>query len=89
MARLKTATKLTKETPETPAQAKVWENTARKYQDDGLCRPCAGQAAYGHQLGFSRVQPPCDGCAPVVAGFPLPAGAGTPWRKWPRGTRRP
>ena len=30
MARLKAATKLTKETPETSAQAKVWENTARK-----------------------------------------------------------
>lgn len=32
---------------------------------------CAAQAAWGHQLGFSRSNPPCLKCANVIAGFPV------------------
>lgn len=60
-------------------QAKTWETVTRRYQREGLCRGCAGQAAYGHQLGFSRVNPPCGECAPIVDGFPCHAAG--PWRR--------
>lgn len=85
---MKSASRLTSESPETRSQAHTWEVTANRYQAEGLCRGCAGQAAYGHQLGFSRVRPPCAECRPLVAGFPRSAGRGNPWRKFERGARR-
>lgn len=88
MAKMQTAARLTDENCETTRQAATWERTANAYQEDGLCRGCAAQAAYGHQLGFGRIHPPCEDCQPTVAGLPLPAGRGTPWRKHPRGDRR-
>jgi hypothetical protein len=65
--------------PETMSQARTWQIHNNRYVDLGLCYPCAAQAAYGHQLGFSRIHPPCEVCAPIVAGFEFPAVA--PWRK--------
>lgn len=55
--------------PETFRQAGTWENVKNKYVDAGLCNGCAGQAAYGHQLGFTRIHPPCE----ADAGKTLPA----------------
>lgn len=52
--------------PETFRQAATWENVKRRYADAGLCAGCAGQAAYGHQLGFARIKDPCDTCRSVV-----------------------
>lgn len=46
--------------PETHRQATTWENTKNKYKGAGLCNGCAGQAAYGHQLGFHKIKPPCE-----------------------------
>lgn len=45
--------------PETLRQAETWENVKNKYVAAGLCNGCAGQAAYGHQMGFHRIQQPC------------------------------
>lgn len=56
--------------PETARQAETWQNTKGKYLAAGLCNACAGQAAYGHQLGFHRIQPPCG----EDAGKTLPVG---------------
>jgi hypothetical protein len=51
--------KTRKDRPETVRQAVTWENTKNKYMAAGLCGGCAGQAAYGHQLGFHRIKDPC------------------------------
>lgn len=51
-----------KDKPETARQAQTWENTKNKYVAAGLCNGCAGQAAYGHQMGFHRIHPPCGSC---------------------------
>lgn len=75
--------------PETVAQARTWEVVKNAYRRDGLCDTCAAQAAWGHQNGFALIRPPCPACAPIVASFPTPAGADSPWRRWPRGTSRP
>jgi hypothetical protein len=64
--------------PETMEQARRWEVVKNRYERAGLCHICSAQAAFGHQLGFSRVHPPCPDCVPVVAEFPYPAVA--PWR---------
>lgn len=45
--------------------------STRAYGKAGLCRMCSAQAAYGHQLGFSRVHPPCRSCAVVVKALPV------------------
>ena len=48
--------------PENLSQAQYWQWIKNKYFAAGLCNGCAGQAAYGHQLGFSRVHDPCSAC---------------------------
>lgn len=55
--------------PETSGQADRWGAIKAHYLRLGLCHKCAAQAAYGSQLGFSNVNPPCAGCAPVVSTF--------------------
>lgn len=57
--------------PETPRQARSWDATKRHYRSLGLCGACAAQAAWGHQLGFTTVNPPCLVCLPVVLSFPV------------------
>lgn len=84
--------------PETHGQAASARWREGKYLEQGLCPACAVQAALGHQMGFTAhehvrgnhvvlegVNPPCDSCAPIVAGFPVPAGGG--WRKHPSAIR--
>jgi hypothetical protein len=70
---------------ETLRQAQRWEQVKAHYQGKGLCGPCAAQAAYGHQIGFTRVNPPCDACFPIVIRFPG-QGAGD-WRTDPHDSR--
>lgn len=72
--------------PESRAQAREWDNTKLAYRRLGLCHRCAAQAAYGHQLGFVPVEPPCGSCLPVVLRFDLDAGG--VWRKASKGLRR-
>jgi len=57
---------------ETPGQARIFDAMKRHYERLGLCRACAAQAAWGHQLGFSRVvHQPCHECQPIVDTFPV------------------
>jgi len=52
--------------PETVRQAIRWDARVKAYKATGLCSACAGQAAYGHQLGFDVIAAPCDTCRPLV-----------------------
>jgi hypothetical protein len=52
--------------PETKRQAQRWDAHVKAYRAKGLCVACAGQAAYGHQLGFDAIAPPCETCRPLV-----------------------
>ncbi len=54
--------------PETIRQAKGFDSTRVAYADAGFCDLCAGQAAFGHSIGWPRVRPVCDSCR----GLPLP-----------------
>ena len=84
---------------ETMRQARTWDMVKTKYVAAGLCHKCAAQAAWGHQLGFGfrstrnwpdedrGIKPPCETCAPIVATFPVPAGTGSPWRRFERGVQ--
>lgn len=56
---------------ETLRQTQTFDTNKRHYKGLGLCHPCAAQAAWGHQLGFSRVtKQPCHECQPIVDRFP-------------------
>ncbi|SKB44229.1 hypothetical protein SAMN05660473_00722 [Arthrobacter sp. 49Tsu3.1M3] len=57
--------------PETLWQARTFKTMKRHYERLGLCRVCAAQAAWGHQLGFSRINPPCHDCQPIIDTFPV------------------
>ncbi len=74
------------DSPETAAQAAEWDRKKGQYIRAGLCHQCAAQAAWGHQLGFQRVHPPCQRCVRVVVVLPQPGVNG--WRKLPRGRLR-
>lgn len=69
---------------ETLEAAREHARIANRYRSAGLCSMCAPQAAYGAQLGWSKVDRPCKKrCQAVVATFP-----GEPkvngWRSLPR-----
>lgn len=68
--------------PETNSQADEHGRTMRHYMRLGLCNRCAGQAAWGHQDGFSSIHPPCPSCLPIVASFPTKQPG--PWRSYSR-----
>lgn len=57
---------------ETLRQARTFDSNKRHYVSLGLCSPCAAQAAWGHQLGFSECKPPCQECQPHVDTLPVP-----------------
>lgn len=75
---------MVKEAFETVREAKSWENVCNRYESKGLCRMCAGQAAWGHQNGFLSIHPPCDVCKPIVAKLPA-ASSNDAWRRLIRG----
>jgi hypothetical protein len=77
---------MVKSAPETVYAAVRWENVCRRYEAKGLCRRCAGQAAWGHQNGFLSIHDPCDVCKPVVAKLPMPS-SNDAWRRIIRGDR--
>lgn len=72
--------------PETKQQAQTWDLVKRNYRAAGLCHRCAAQAAWGHQCGFSVIEPPCAWCLPLV--LDLPVNASGDWRKLRRGRVR-
>lgn len=67
--------------PETIHQARTWDGNKNRYLRYGLCIKCASQAAWGHQIGWGRLEHyPCSKCAPIVQGFPQQS-AHPGWRK--------
>ena len=64
-------TSRTRDANETPRQARTFSTVKGHYLTLGLCSPCAAQAAFGHQLGFSRSKPPCNSCRAIIASFPV------------------
>lgn len=53
--------------PETFEQARYWTKVYNHAVDYGLCPKCAAQLAWGHQIGFRRVEHrPCETCLPLV-----------------------
>lgn len=65
--------------PETPRQAARHDRvSALAHDKGGLCWRCSPQCAWGHALGFTEVHPPCAGCAPIVALWPVEKPNG--WR---------
>jgi len=53
--------------PETLSQAHHWQAVKSRYEYAGLCTACASQCAWGHQLGFTRLdRRPCDACQSYV-----------------------
>lgn len=75
---VKDSAKHTADRPETLREAQEWDASNRHYVHLGLCYADAGQAAFGHQMGFTRVNQPCLECRPIIAGFPDKAANG--WR---------
>lgn len=71
-------TSRTRDANETPRQARTFSTVKGHYLTLGLCSPCAAQAAFGHQLGFSRSKPPCNSCRAIIASFPVEEPG--PWR---------
>ena len=66
--------------PETLEQALVWQKNLSNYKSHGLCHKCASQAAWGHQIGWTRLQhPPCEQCTSTVADLPRQT-ANPAWR---------
>lgn len=63
---------------ETLRQARTFDSNKKHYAGLGLCSPCAAQAAWGHQVGFSGSKPPCQKCQPIVDTFPVVKGG--KWR---------
>lgn len=70
--------KHTKDANETLRQSRTFGTVKGHYLNLGLCGPCAAQAAFGHQIGFSRSNPPCEGCLPTISSFPVKEPG--PWR---------
>lgn len=68
------------EPPETPRQARRFDEYSAAAARRGLCRVCAPQHAYGRQYGFRQVHPPCRDCLVVMAAWPTGAAQG--WRMW-------
>lgn len=68
---INTASRPAKSSAESLRQARTFDSNKRHYVSLGLCSPCAAQAAWGHQLGFSKSKSPCQGCQPLVDSFPV------------------
>jgi hypothetical protein len=71
--------------PESLRQAEIWTTVKNHYLAAGLCDGCAGQAAYGAQLGFRRIKPPCDHCSYIVLPLELVARHGVRGQRWLHG----
>ena len=56
--------------PETPNQARRWDVQKSRAVAHGLCSRCAGQYAWGLQVGFAHSRPPCSNCAVIVGSTP-------------------
>lgn len=72
--------------PETLRQAHTWTTVKHEYERAGLCGGCAGQAAYGHQLGFHKgLTPPCAEDAGKTLSGELLAKHGPRGQRWLNG----
>lgn len=70
--------KVSRAAPETASEAAEYDKRVSRYRRAGFCDACAGQAAWGGQLGFSNVRPPC----PTCTGLTPPAGTGVRAAAW-------
>lgn len=70
--------KVARSVAETIGQAQTWDLVSARYRAVGFCNACAAQAAWGHQLGFTTVKPPCLSCA----GLTPPDGPGARVARW-------
>lgn len=59
-----------KDEPETPRQARRWDDAYSRYLRAGLCSKCASQSAWAGQYGYDRAAPPCAECIPAMQSFP-------------------
>lgn len=65
--------------PETLNQVRWWDHNKTNYVKNGWCDKCAAQAAWGHQIGFTKIDNgPCEKCV----GLPVPAKAGARAARW-------
>ena len=85
MARKIAPTNRPQDRPETRSQAHTWDRVKTHYEKAGLCGACAAQAAYGHQLGFHKINPPCDHCSYVVLPVDLLKVHGIRGQRWLHG----
>lgn len=67
--------------PETIGQGRTWDRKKRRYILAGLCDPCAAQAAWGHAIGFTKINDPCSECQALVSVLPDAGPEGSKWRK--------
>lgn len=67
--------------PEGLGQARTWDRKKQRYVLAGLCEPCAAKAAWGHAIGFQKIEDPCVSCQPIVNAFPDEGPRGSKWRK--------
>jgi hypothetical protein len=75
--------------PETTAQAVYWETIKNRYLAAGLCYSCAVQVAYGHQMSFLRIKPPCDSCRGVAVPELIVSRHGGRGQQWLNGHWHP
>jgi len=65
---------------ETLDQAELFTTNRNLFSRLGFCDMCAAQAAYGRQLGWKQVAPPCAKCIASVDEISLNE-IGARWRK--------
>jgi hypothetical protein len=65
---------------ETFSQAQRFDTNRNTFAKLGFCDTCAAQAAYGRQLGWNQVAPPCARCIASVDEVSMEA-IGAPWRR--------
>src|SRR5690606_10003832 len=70
-------------TAETLEQARTWDRVKTAYLRDGFCDPCAAQAAWGHQNGFTRVRPICGLCVGTIPTYRHAGERARTWAKMP------
>lgn len=74
---------MTADLPETLSQASTWEKVKARYLQAGACDRCAAQVAWGHQVGFARLEPcRCARCLGLPLHQKLIARHGMRGQRW-------
>ncbi len=59
-----------KNRPETLNEARSFESVKNNALAFGLCLHCSSRLAWGHQNGFSQLEPPCEEDSSLVETLP-------------------